>query len=355
MLSGQHLLITCDEGYDVCGDSSVLCESGVYQLTAQPSCHRISCGSLQVVHGRAVPSTNILFGDTARVECNAGYFLNQQSAGIQMHEECTAYGLPPSSYLLLCFNHVDSRWDVVVVTVCLCSNLSHIALFLLSSLWSSLSMVLSLFFPFLRALFPDFFSLSLSLSHTRTHTTLLSCSPSVCLFRRDTHALSLTIFLARMRARSVSLCLSQAHFLRHGNVSTVPCFLHHQSEAPQNQTVAAPQVTIRKQVLMPAPGIWSVSVVRTRATMKRVFYARKENTRQKLQQSLVWIVLATHFLLKEVSLCQIALAISDTFWCKSWKVVLLRQLVFVMLDFSHQRMDHHVYLVPKDFTNEMLD
>jgi len=282
VLSGQHLLITCDEGYDVCGDSSVLCESGVYQLTAQPSCHRISCGSLQVVHGRAVPSTNILFGDTARVECNAGYFLNQQSAGIQMHEECTAYGLPPSSYLLLCFIHVDSRWDVVVVTVCLCSNLSHIALFLLSSLWSSLSMVLLSFFLSC-ARFADSFSLSLSLSHTRTHTTLLSCSPSFCLFQSDKHALSLTLFLSRTRARSVSLCLSQAPFLRHGNASTVPCFLHDQSEAPRNQTVA----TTRKQVLMPAPGIWSVSVVRTKAIMRSVFYARKGNTRQKLQQPLM--------------------------------------------------------------------
>ena len=95
VVSGQHLLITCDEGYEVSGDSSLLCESGVYQITNQPSCHRISCGSLQVANGRAVPSTDILFGNKAEIHCNAGYFLSQQSAGSQAQAECTAYGVSP--------------------------------------------------------------------------------------------------------------------------------------------------------------------------------------------------------------------------------------------------------------------
>jgi len=93
VVSGQHLLITCDEGYQVSGDSSILCESGVYQITNQPSCNRISCGNFQVANGRAVPSTNILFGDKAEIKCNAGYFLSQQSAGSQNQAECTTYGL----------------------------------------------------------------------------------------------------------------------------------------------------------------------------------------------------------------------------------------------------------------------
>jgi len=93
VVSGQYLLITCDEGYEVRGDPSILCESGVYQTTNQLSCHRNSCGNFQVANGRAVPSTNILFGDKADIKCNAGYFLSQQSAGSQNQAECTTYGL----------------------------------------------------------------------------------------------------------------------------------------------------------------------------------------------------------------------------------------------------------------------
>ena len=132
VVSGQHLLITCDEGYEVSGDSSVLCESGVYQTTNQPSCNRISCGNLQVANGRAVPSTNILFGDKATIKCNAGYFLSQQSAESQNQAECTIYGLSAvcCSVLLcvaVCYSiaqRVTVCWSVIYVVVP--SNVQHL-------------------------------------------------------------------------------------------------------------------------------------------------------------------------------------------------------------------------------------
>ena len=96
-LSGQRVVISCDAGYEVHGDDSILCDRGQYQITTAPSCERISCGTLQVNNGILISLTaaNMLFGDTAEISCNAGYYLSRTralSGGGQGHAECTAYG-----------------------------------------------------------------------------------------------------------------------------------------------------------------------------------------------------------------------------------------------------------------------
>jgi hypothetical protein len=52
----------------------------------------ISCGVLQVVNGISLPSTNILFGDSSQILCNAGYGLSKQRAGGSMQPTCTLSG-----------------------------------------------------------------------------------------------------------------------------------------------------------------------------------------------------------------------------------------------------------------------
>jgi hypothetical protein len=52
----------------------------------------ISCGVLQVGNGRSHPSTDILFGDSAQILCNAGYGLSKQRAGGSRQPNCTLYG-----------------------------------------------------------------------------------------------------------------------------------------------------------------------------------------------------------------------------------------------------------------------
>jgi hypothetical protein len=48
-LSGQHVVISCDDGYEITqGDTSVLCDKGVYQIATSPSCTRVSCPAITV-------------------------------------------------------------------------------------------------------------------------------------------------------------------------------------------------------------------------------------------------------------------------------------------------------------------
>jgi hypothetical protein len=92
VLSGQEVMVVCDDGYEVSGDSSILCNRGAYQIKTSPTCQRISCGVLEVVNGISLPSTNISFGDISQILCNAGYGLSTQRAGGSMQPNCTFYG-----------------------------------------------------------------------------------------------------------------------------------------------------------------------------------------------------------------------------------------------------------------------
>jgi hypothetical protein len=138
VLSGQEVLVVCDDGYAVNGDSSIRCNRGAYQIATSPTCQRISCGVLQVVNGRSLPSTNILFGDSAQILCNTGYGLSRQRADGSMQPNCTLYGtFSPSwecvecetgtyssteaSACLLCPGNSTSTFRSSSVTNCTCN------------------------------------------------------------------------------------------------------------------------------------------------------------------------------------------------------------------------------------------
>ena len=88
VLSGQRAVVSCDDGYEVLGDASLLCDRGEYQFTTSPSCVRISCGLLSVENGMSQRQTPLLFGDTEEIQCNAGFDFSAS----EMHATCTAFG-----------------------------------------------------------------------------------------------------------------------------------------------------------------------------------------------------------------------------------------------------------------------
>ena len=136
-VSGQRVVISCDEGYEITqGDTSVVCDKGVYQLALSPTCTRISCPAItlrascracvcacvractrgarrspeprfirasfchpslpsltvlldQVDNGMLEPTSDIFVGDAVDIICNAGYFLRSSDVN---KAECTSYG-----------------------------------------------------------------------------------------------------------------------------------------------------------------------------------------------------------------------------------------------------------------------
>ena len=81
-------MVSCDDGYEVLGDASLLCDRGEYQFTTSPSCVRISCGLLSVENGMSQRQTTLMFGDTEEIQCNAGFDFSAS----EMHATCTAFG-----------------------------------------------------------------------------------------------------------------------------------------------------------------------------------------------------------------------------------------------------------------------
>ena len=94
-VSGQRMVISCNRGYQISGEASVACDKGQYQMSTLPSCERISCGNPIIANGKAIASTGMLFGDTTKVACNAGFY-HFRMRGIEgaLHAECTSYGEP---------------------------------------------------------------------------------------------------------------------------------------------------------------------------------------------------------------------------------------------------------------------
>jgi hypothetical protein len=103
-LSGQRVVVSCNAGYKVRGDSFVVCDTGLYRIySAVPSCERISCGTLKIANGVALTAADMLFEDTTEVSCNAGFYLflkRTLSSGSQSHAQCTSYGEPNATPLL---------------------------------------------------------------------------------------------------------------------------------------------------------------------------------------------------------------------------------------------------------------
>jgi hypothetical protein len=94
-MSGQRMVISCNHGYQISGEASVVCDKGQYQISTPPSCERISCGNLNIADGKVVMSTGTLFGDTTKVACNAGFYLfRMRGTESALHAECTSYGEP---------------------------------------------------------------------------------------------------------------------------------------------------------------------------------------------------------------------------------------------------------------------
>ena len=94
-VSGQRMVISCNRGYQMSGEASFTCDKGLYQMSTSPSCERISCGNLSIVDGKVMSSTGMLFGDTTKIACNAGFYLfRMRGTESAFHAECNSYGEP---------------------------------------------------------------------------------------------------------------------------------------------------------------------------------------------------------------------------------------------------------------------
>jgi len=104
VVSGQSVVVFCNAGYQVTGDTSVVCDTGEYQIySVSPSCGRISCGTLSIANGVVLTAGEMFLEDSTQVSCNAGFYLRlvrTLRSGRQSHAECTSLGEPNATPLV---------------------------------------------------------------------------------------------------------------------------------------------------------------------------------------------------------------------------------------------------------------
>ncbi|XP_052772238.1 uncharacterized protein LOC128211461 isoform X1 [Mya arenaria] len=83
---GTVVLISCDEGLEVTGNSVIKCRAdGTW--SDNPVCDSSDCGPPSVANGHVTTSGNTTFGNNATIVCNEGYSLDGSGEIL-----CTAYG-----------------------------------------------------------------------------------------------------------------------------------------------------------------------------------------------------------------------------------------------------------------------
>ncbi|XP_029470754.1 sushi, von Willebrand factor type A, EGF and pentraxin domain-containing protein 1 [Rhinatrema bivittatum] len=98
---GSDVTFSCGEGYQLMGDTKIIClESGEWSRTI-PYCQAVSCGSVPSPDNGAIEGSNFTFGKKVTFRCNDGYQLTGDTEA-----SCLASGtwshVPPSCELVTC-------------------------------------------------------------------------------------------------------------------------------------------------------------------------------------------------------------------------------------------------------------